>query len=120
MLLNAFLKIAGWLCAIAIVVLSLLPQKPQLSVENGQLEHVIAYLGTAALLGACYRTPANRRALLLILLAAPVVLETAQLLFPGRHAQLIDVAAGIAGTGIGLIVAAVVDRMRGIGRPEPA
>lgn len=114
---STLLWAAGWLCLALVVVLSLLPHKPRSGIPNGQLEHVIAYVGTAALLGLRYRALRSRIAIGGLLVALAAVLEIAQGLLPGRHAQVIDFAASAGGAAIGLALALMADRFRGRRRP---
>lgn len=105
MRLSSAMRVAGWICTAAIVILSLLPgeERPVTGVP-GQVDHVLAYAGTAALLTFGY--PSRFRiwiALGLITLAGS--LELAQLWVPGRHCRLIDLAAGALGTVTGILVA---------------
>ena len=110
---SALLRAAGWLCLALVVVLSLLPHKPHSGIPNGQAEHVIAYLGTAALLGLRYRALTSRIAFGALLVLIAGVLEIAQALLPGRAAQFVDFAASAGGTALGLGMALLADRFRG-------
>jgi VanZ family protein len=110
--LKSLVQAAGWLCLVLVVVLSLLPHKPRSGIANGQAEHVLAYFGTAALLAWRYRTPRSRLAIGLALGALAALLETAQLMLPGRHAQIIDFAASAAGAAAGVVGALVAGRFR--------
>lgn len=108
--------VAAVSCVIAIVVLSWLPKDMEVRTGlAGQLEHVVAYLGTGAL--ACFArggARTGRLAIAFVLLAA--ILEVGQLWIPGRNAQLIDFVSSSAGALAGLFVATCVLRVRGVER----
>ncbi|AWN50303.1 hypothetical protein DK419_27895 [Methylobacterium terrae] len=70
----------------------------------GQIEHFVAYAGTAGLLGLGFaHAPTRRLGLALVGLAG--VLEIGQIWVPGRTAQAIDFAASAGGALAGLAVA---------------
>lgn len=73
------------------------------------LEHV----GAFGLLGGCWGFAFPRRALqlLLVLVLIAVVLEAGQIIVPGRHARLIDVATKIAGGGAGVLIAQAISKL---------
>jgi hypothetical protein len=108
--LGCLFRAAGWACVVAIIVLSVVPgnERPHTGVP-GQIEHVLAYCGTATLLGLGYPTAARfGMVAMLALLAA--ALEVIQLWIPGRYSQFIGFAAGSAGACLGMLAVAVVDR----------
>src|SRR5215831_5725227 len=76
---------AGYACVVLIGVLSLLPGtlRPDTGAP-GKLEHLIAYLATAALL-ALGRSAPHQRWQALGLIPYAGALELAQLYVPGRH-----------------------------------
>lgn len=100
-------RLAGWIGCASIVVLSLVPgsERPHTGMP-GQFEHVLAYALTAAAFGLGYRERRIRLALVAMLIGLAVVLETAQILIPGRVAQALDVAAGSLGAVLGMTAAA--------------
>ncbi len=91
------LRAAAWLSAALLAVLSLIPGDAQVRTPAPkELEHFVAYAGTAALFAAAY----GRRALipaLAALLAAAVGFEGLQTFIPGRGAHAADAAASAAG-----------------------
>jgi len=105
-------RIAGWGCVAAIVVLSLVPggARPDTGVP-GQINHMIAYCGTASLLGLGHPAAKSRLGAVVMLTLLAAVLEVLQLWVPGRHPQFIDFASSAAGTCLGMLVAVVVHRL---------
>ncbi|AWB23532.1 hypothetical protein DA075_23720 [Methylobacterium currus] len=99
---------AGLACLPVLVWLSWIPKDWELRTGTvGQLEHLVAYAGTAGLLGLGFpRLPAWRLGLALTLLAG--ILEVGQIWVPGRTAQAIDFAASAGGALLGLAVARTV------------
>lgn len=101
-MLRVAIRIAAVGCVVALVVLSWLPKEMEARTGMpGQIEHVVAYLGTGALLGWGWaRLRTHRLAAGLIALAA--ILEIGQIWIPGRTSQLVDLAASAAGALAGL------------------
>jgi hypothetical protein len=99
---------AGLACLPVLVWLSWIPKDWELRTgAAGQLEHFIAYAGTAGLLGLGFpRGPAWRLGLALGLLAG--ILEIGQIWVPGRTAQVIDFAASAGGALLGLAAARIL------------
>src|SRR5262245_478451 len=101
-------RAAGWVGLAVIVVLSVVPgsERPQKALGlPGQYEHLLAYMLTAGVLGLAYRKSTTRAALLTLLVISAALLETAQILVPGRTARLIDFGASSIGAGVGLLAA---------------
>ncbi len=96
---------AGLACLPVLVWLSWIPKDWELRTgAAGQVEHLLAYAGTAGLLGLGFpRLPAWRLGLSLALLAG--ILEIGQFWVPGRTAQAVDFAASAGGALIGLAAA---------------
>ncbi|KMO37065.1 hypothetical protein VQ03_19815 [Methylobacterium tarhaniae] len=97
--------IAGLACLPVLVWLSWIPKDWELRTgAAGQVEHLLAYAGTAGLLGlGFHRVPAWRLGLALAALAG--ILEIGQIWVPGRTAQVIDFAASAGGALLGLAAA---------------
>jgi VanZ family protein len=100
-------RFAGWLLALLITALSLLP--PNLRPETGaphHFEHFAIFCATGVAFGAGYTS--NRTALAAALVFFAGAIEFAQIFAPGRHARLSDfvVDAVAACIGVGLSVLA--------------
>jgi hypothetical protein len=94
---------AGWMCIVAITVLSLIPGEVRPSTGTpGQMEHVAAYAGASFVLYFGYKCPLLAA---LALTGYAGCLEIAQNFVPGRHPQLIDWFAGGAGAAVGSVAA---------------
>jgi VanZ family protein len=102
----------GSACVVALIVLSLLPaaDRPDTGFA-GQNEHVVAYFGTAAFLALGFRTMRDRLATVSLLVALAAVLELIQRSIPGRHSQLIDLAASSSGAILGVFAVVLMARL---------
>ncbi len=101
----------AWLGVVAIAVLSLLPGDESISFGLiDKIEHFLAYaaLGCVALLGWRERHP--RRLLVPAMLVFGGLLEAAQFGVPGRLPDYLDIAANVAGTGLGVALAFALER----------
>jgi VanZ family protein len=109
-----FARLIGSLAIVAIAVLSLVPgnMRPHTSAPP-RLEHIAAYLLTAGLLSYGYGNHRNPAIIALCLSFYSAALEIAQIYVPGRHADLMDVAAGSTGAFIGSALAWIVLRTSG-------
>jgi VanZ family protein len=103
----------GLACSVALIVLSLLPgnERPHTG-SPGQLEHIVAYFGTAVFLALGFRTISSRIVAVALLVGAAAVLEMIQRLIPGRHSQLIDWFASSLGAGVGVLAVALMERLQ--------
>ena len=98
------LRIAGWLCIGVLAVLSWIPREWEARTSlPGQIEHAIAYCGTAAIFAFAYQD-ARRWRLITALVALAGVLEVGQLWVPGRTSQVIDFAASSIGAIAGVFL----------------
>jgi VanZ family protein len=106
------IRAAGLACAVVIVVLSLLPadERPHTGL-SGQLEHTVAYFGTAFVLALGFRTARDRVAMFSLLVALAAALEAIQRMIPGRHSQIIDWLASSFGAGLGVLVVVLMERV---------
>src|SRR5262249_54116085 len=99
------LRCLGWISVATIAMLSLVPGSGRPHVmATGQLEHFVAYAGTAALLAAGYTPKGQFIGILVLLPVYAACLETLQIFVPGRNAQMIDVVAGAIGSWIGIVL----------------
>lgn len=96
-----FLRLLGRLGVLAIAILSVAPLSPQARTGiGGGGEHVLAYAAVAlCLLTGRAAREAVRTALALVALAG--ALEIAQLLVPGRRAEIAGFLASAGGTVLG-------------------
>ena len=105
--------VAAWLGTFALAVASWTPGAHMIRTGVGGLpEHAVAYLITAGAFILGYR---NRSPLFftIALAAYAAILEVGQMLVPGRHASLVDWAAGAAGAlCAALLIAAWRSRRR--------
>jgi len=100
----------GWACVVAIVVVSLVPERPDTGLPS-PIDHIIAYCGTAGLLGLGYPAAKSRFGMIVMLISLAATLEVAQRWTLARHPQFIDFAASVAGTCFGMLAAMVVHRI---------
>lgn len=99
------IKLGGWLAILTIAVLSLVPGeiRPH-TLSISQLEHVIAYAITGALLAAGYPILSQRIIIVVGLTCYAGILEIVQLWVPGRTSKIIDLVAGSSGTLAGVLL----------------
>jgi Na+/proline symporter len=105
-------RVIGLACVGVLIVLSLLPgdERPHTGAP-GQLEHAVAYFGTAAFLALGFRTMRDRVATISLLAGLAAVLEVIQLLIPGRHSQFVDWFASSLGAGLGVLAVVLMERL---------
>src|SRR5262249_27553483 len=110
--LRLLFRAVGWACVVAIVVVSLLPgdARPDTGLP-GQIDHIIAYCGTAGLLGLGYPAAKLRFGMIVMLISVASTLEVAGRWIPGGPPQFIGFAASVAGTSLGMLAAIVVHRI---------
>jgi VanZ family protein len=106
LVINAF-RIASWLLAIAIVVLSVVPPslRPESDVPH-DLEHFAIFVASGIAFGIGYSRRPGLVAIWLVIFAGAV--ELAQLAIPGRHARLSDFIVDALAACIGLAMASYV------------
>jgi VanZ family protein len=100
---STLLKIAAMGAILALAVLSLLPgaARPHTG-ASGNLEHLLAYTGAAALLVLAFPVARSWRAAAALAVMA-AVLEILQLWIPGRSAGLDNWAFSSLGAGLGAL-----------------
>jgi VanZ family protein len=101
-------RIAGWLAVAAIVVLSLLPgQDRPHSGAPGEVEHLVAYLLAAVVLGIGYPERKTQRKLAAFLVLLSAAMEICQLWIPGRQSELAGFLGSSCGAILGMMAAMV-------------
>jgi len=98
-----FFRVAAWLLALAIIVLSVSPASVRPVTGAGQgLEHLSIFIALGMAFGFGY--PRRFLRLTLALIVFTLAIEIAQIWVPGRHARLsdflIDAAASCLGVGL--------------------
>jgi lipoprotein signal peptidase len=104
-------RIAAWVLAAIIVILSLVPPvfRPETGVLHN-LEHFAIYAVAGLAFGVGYNRSRGILAVLLVIFSGCV--EIAQLFVPGRHARLSDFAVDAIAMCAGVGVGSVLDRIR--------
>jgi VanZ family protein len=102
-----------WFCVILLAVLSLLPAQDMVRTGiPGELEHFVAYAGSASIAIVGYRRRGAVQTIGLFWIYAGV-LEYLQHFSPGRHPSIVDFSASaIGGFFGGLAAAFLVHRLR--------
>jgi VanZ family protein len=106
-------RILTWCCVILLAVLSLLPAQDMVRTGiPGQIEHFVAYAGSASVAIAGYGRRGAARIIGSFWIYAGV-LEYLQHFSPGRHPSIVDFAASALGAFFGWVVGAfLVRRLR--------
>jgi VanZ family protein len=103
-------RVLTWYCVIVLAVLALLPAQSMVRTGlPGQLEHFVAYAGSAAIAMAGYRRRSVLGIIGLIWIYAGI-LEYLQHFSPGRHPSIADFAASALGAVFGGFAAALLVR----------
>ena len=103
-------RILTWCCVILLAVLSLLPAQDMVRTGiPGQLEHFVAYAGSASIAIVGYRWRGAMRIIGLFWMYAGI-LEYLQHFSPGRHPSIVDFAASALGALSGGVVGAFLVR----------
>jgi VanZ family protein len=101
-------RILTWCCVIPLAVLSLLPAQDMVRTGiPGQLEHFVAYAGSATIAIAGYRWRGAVRIIGLFWIYAGI-LEYLQHFSPGRHPSIADFAGSALGALCGGFAAALL------------
>jgi VanZ family protein len=116
--------LVGWLGIFTVTYLSLMPDPPEPSFEQGdKFEHATAYCCLAWWFAQIAVARAGRVRVALGLLALGIGLEFAQLAVPPRTFSLADMLANAAGIGLGFLLASPrtpnVLRLLSRGAPAP-
>lgn len=89
-------------CIIALATLAWLPANTMVrTTMGGQVEHLIAYLGTTIVMGLAFPTNPRLAAQSVLLIGYAGILEAGQLHAAGRHASFEDFAFSAVGVAIG-------------------
>jgi VanZ family protein len=104
-------RIAAWILAAAIVILSLVPptMRPETSAPHN-LEHLIIYAATGFAFGLGYKRRHYLLAVLLVIFSSAI--EIAQLFVPGRHSRLSDLIIDAGAACIGLVTSSLIELAR--------
>ena len=101
-------RLAAWACNVAVAVLSLTPSEQMLRTGlSGQVEHVLAYTGTALITAMAFAERGLSRIALALLIYAGG-LEFLQRFSPGRTSSIWDFLFSGAGVLIGIGVFALL------------
>ena len=101
-------RVLTWYCVILLAVLSLLPAQDMVRTGiPGQLEHFVAYAGSASTAVAGYRRRGAVRIIGLFWIYAGI-LEYLQHFSPGRHPSIADFAVSALGALCGRLAAALI------------
>jgi VanZ family protein len=112
-------RIAGWLGLLAIAVLTLLPGDSQPRIRSAVPKEVLeysAYMLTSGTLALGYRGLRARIVLAACFPPYAMALQVAQSWVPGRTATIEDFLHSVVGAMLGILAAALVDRLV-FGRP---
>jgi VanZ family protein len=105
------LRAAFVICLIVAGILALLPADlMKRTALGGHAEHVIAYLGTAILMGLAFPKGPQLAVQCVLLTMYASALEVGQLYSPGRHASSQDLAFSTTGIVIGGLLLGMVRR----------
>jgi len=105
------LRSAGWLCIVAIAVLSLVaPSLRPVTIVPHALEHAAIFAIAGLALGLGYPGRTAHHMLMMAVFAGAI--ELAQFYAPGRHPRLIDFVVDALGACAGVAAAALIARFR--------
>jgi len=103
--------VAAWSCIVALAVLSLVPKGHMLRTGlGGHIEHILAYLGTAAVVASAYGIT-RRLHIVAGLITYAGGLELLQNFSPGRTPAIADFACSSIGVVLGIALSALADRL---------
>jgi VanZ family protein len=100
-------RLAAWLLAVVIAVLSVVPPSDRPVVGPHVLEHALAF-GALGILAALAYARAQVAVGLLVFCGA---IESVQLWVPGRHARLSDLLVDIGASLLGVAAVALLDQL---------
>lgn len=106
-----FGKAASIACIVALAILAWVPAQAMTRTPlGGHAEHLIAYLGTAMVLGLTSRSMPQLATQCLLLTGYAALLESGQVYAPGRQASLHDFAFSAGGVLLGTALAWIARR----------
>ena len=112
------LRVLTWCCLVVLAVLSLMPAEEMVRTGlPGQLEHSIAYVGSAAIGMAGYGSSRGAVPIIGGFCLYAGILEYLQRFVPGRHPSIADFAASAVGVLCGGLAPALL-RHRLFRRPQ--
>lgn len=101
-LLAMLFRVACVGCTIALPILAWLPAKAMTrSALGGHVEHFVAYLATATIVGLAFQKRPHLALQCALIIAYAAILEVGQLYSPGRHASFRDFAFSASGVVVG-------------------
>ena len=104
-------RILTWFCVILLAVLSLLPAQDMVRTGiPGQLEHFVAFAGSAGVAIAGYGRRRGTVRIIGLFWIYAGILEYLQHFSAGRHPSIVDFAASALGAFFGGVVGAVLVR----------
>ena len=104
-------RILTWCCVILLAVLSLLPAQDMVRTGfPGQLEHFVAYAGSATIAIAGYGRRRGAVRIIGLFWIYAGILEYLQHFSPGRHPSIADFAASALGAFFGGVATALLVR----------
>ena len=104
-------RILTWFCVILLAVLSLLPAQDMVRTGiPGQLEHLVAYAGSASIAIAGYGRRRGTALIIGLFWIYAGILEYLQHFSAGRHPSIVDFAASALGAFFGGVVGAFLVR----------
>jgi VanZ like family. len=110
-LIKQFLRLAGWLALLAILLLSVVPGdlRPHM-MPSKQMEHFTAYLIAALMLALVNPVWWRTIVIALSLMLYSGILETVQLWIPGRTSSVADFAASSLGAWCAVFLVPLICR----------
>lgn len=104
-------RAAAWGCLLLLCILSWTPGDEMIRTGiSGHIEHAVAYMGAACIIGFAYAGRFGLAVVLIGLTGYAGLMETGQILVPGRHASPWDFLASASGVASGGVLYAIARR----------
>jgi VanZ family protein len=103
------IRIAAGLLALTILALSVVPPGLRPVAASQNVEHLLVYMAFGGLFGLSF--PGRYRLQVLVAVAFAAAIEVIQIGVPGRHARISDLVVDASGALIGLLAAAMLERV---------